>query len=325
MSKISVITTVYNAQNDILNAVKSVINQSFKNFEYLIIDDGSTDNTFNLLKTIKDKRVKIHKIGKVGRAKALNFGLKKAKGDYISILDADDTFHFRKLELQLNKILSLNHVKIISCNSSILNEQGVQIGFFKTKTFHQDILFQLLKMNPFPHSSVFYEKIAALKVGGYNERCEKSIDFNFYLDLINKGYKFHGLTKNLLGFKLNSASWSKSDNCGLQLQYAMIGLINYYQLQANLEGILTTNKENWEKNRKIFKDWFFKNGYLQRFNAKKFFLEARHQFVNNNFKLFLTNIFKSFIQDKSFFLYSGVNFSYPNDVKKFIKYKEKYM
>ena len=62
-----------------MNAVKSVINQSFENFEYLIIDDGSTDNTFNVLKTIEDKRVKIHKIGKVGRAKALNFGLKKLK------------------------------------------------------------------------------------------------------------------------------------------------------------------------------------------------------------------------------------------------------
>ena len=74
---ISVITTVFNAQETISETVKSVLNQSYKNFEYLIFDDGSTDNTLNKLKNFKDNRISIFKKGKTGRAKALNFCLKK--------------------------------------------------------------------------------------------------------------------------------------------------------------------------------------------------------------------------------------------------------
>ena len=102
---ISVIIPTYNREKVIFNSVKSVLNQSFKYIEVIIIDDGSTDNTKNKIKHLKDKRIKYIKLNKTkGANYARNIGIKLAKGKFIAFQDSDDIYHVDKLEKQIKNI-----------------------------------------------------------------------------------------------------------------------------------------------------------------------------------------------------------------------------
>lgn len=105
MKKVSVIIPVYNSEKYILECMNSVINQTYKNLEIIVIDDKSTDNSINIIKSIKDKRIRIIQLEKnSGAAIARNKGIEVATGDYICFLDSDDYWFNRKIEKQLNFI-----------------------------------------------------------------------------------------------------------------------------------------------------------------------------------------------------------------------------
>ena len=99
MAKISIITTFYKPSHDIKEALDSVIKQSFRDYEHIIVDDGSTNNSASMINT-NDSRVKVYEPGRIGRARALNYAIEKSNGKYIAILDADDIFEFNKLKIQ---------------------------------------------------------------------------------------------------------------------------------------------------------------------------------------------------------------------------------
>lgn len=102
---ISVIIPTHNREQHIINSIKSVLNQSFNNFEIIIIDDCSTDNTQYEIKKIKDNRIKYIKLNKVyGASYSRNLGIKLAKGKFVSFQDSDDIYHFDKLERQMRNI-----------------------------------------------------------------------------------------------------------------------------------------------------------------------------------------------------------------------------
>ena len=101
--KISVLMTSYNASNFIKDSIKSILKQSYKNWELVIVDDCSKDNSVKIIKKFKEKRIKLFTLNKhLGRTKALNYGLKRVKGKYIAILDADDVAINSRLKKQIN-------------------------------------------------------------------------------------------------------------------------------------------------------------------------------------------------------------------------------
>lgn len=323
MNKISVITTTFNSEDTIISTVKSVLNQTFTNFEYLIIDDGSLDSTLKKLSRILDDRVRVYKIGKVGRARALNFGLQKAKGKYISIIDSDDIYYKDKLKVQYEFLALHSDIDIVCTNANIVDIFNEKIGIYNTSKNNEDIIKSLLNLNCFPHSTVMYKKEVANKIGGYNERCEKSIDFNFYLDLITSGYKFHGINKILIKFRFYSNSWGRNDDEGVQIQYALMGLLNFYQKQNNQVGVLSAKNKDWEKTKRIFKMWFDDQKYLNQIQAKRFFNEAKLKLIKGDYRSFLHNFFKAFLCDNLFFTYRGIKFKYPKDIFRLYNYLNK--
>lgn len=105
MKKISVIIPLYNEEKYIKECINSVINQTYKNIEIIVVDDKSTDNSLNELKSIKDKRIKIIELKEnKGVSNARNIGIKEAKGDYICFLDSDDFWRRDKLKKQIKYI-----------------------------------------------------------------------------------------------------------------------------------------------------------------------------------------------------------------------------
>jgi len=105
-SIISVIIPTYNRENLIIKSVKSILNQSYKNIEIILIDDCSNDNTKSKIKKLGDKRIKYIKLKKKSGANyARNIGIKKSKGKYIAFQDSDDIFHYDKLQKQLENLI----------------------------------------------------------------------------------------------------------------------------------------------------------------------------------------------------------------------------
>lgn len=109
--KVSVIIPTYNRGNLIIKSIKSVLNQTFKNLEVIVIDDGSSDNTEHLVNKITDKRLKYVKLSSnKGSSNARNIGIKNANGQFISFQDSDDIFYPNKIEKQLKNIINRNSI-----------------------------------------------------------------------------------------------------------------------------------------------------------------------------------------------------------------------
>jgi len=110
----SIIIPTYNRADFIVKTIQSVLNQTYNNFEVIVVDDGSTDNTSAVVKAIKDKRIKYYQKDNAERAAARNYGIKKAKGDYITFLDSDDILYQKYLEeanlfIKKNKSVDIFH------------------------------------------------------------------------------------------------------------------------------------------------------------------------------------------------------------------------
>ena len=123
--KISIIMPIYNSENFIKESLNSLINQTFKNFELICVNDGSIDNTLNILKEYEknDERIQIINQDNMGAGIARNVGMKKAKGDYLIFLDSDDIFEQKMLEELFITIIT-NNVDIVICNSINFNSEN---------------------------------------------------------------------------------------------------------------------------------------------------------------------------------------------------------
>lgn len=164
----SVVMAVYNGEKYIKETIDSVLNQSFTDFEFIIVNDGSTDNTTSILAGYTDKRIQIINQKNVGLSKSLNNGIAYAKGKYIARIDADDRCHINRLEKQL-AYLSINQdVVLVGSNANIIDEEG---NFLYTSEVIKSV--ENLKIfeehNPFLHSSVIFKKEIFNQCKGYDE------------------------------------------------------------------------------------------------------------------------------------------------------------
>ena len=113
---ISVILPCYNASDTIVQSVKSVLNQTYTHLQLIVVDDGSTDNSYSLVTSINDKRLVVYRQINAGISSALNLGISYAKGEYIARIDSDDLCSVDRFEVQLNYMITHPHYDIISCD-----------------------------------------------------------------------------------------------------------------------------------------------------------------------------------------------------------------
>ncbi len=129
--KVSVIIPSYNHKNYILKAIDSVLEQTYKNFELIVIDDGSTDNSIEIIEAVKDNRINILTQPNRGAHAAINRGLEIATGDYIAILNSDDLFQDNRLDLVLGKMIEEN-ADFASTWIDVIDEYGRSKGIKMT-------------------------------------------------------------------------------------------------------------------------------------------------------------------------------------------------
>jgi len=185
--KVSVIMSVYNGGNYLLEAIKSIQSQTFNNFEFLIVNDASTDNTAQILQQIDDPRIRVFANQQnLGLTRSLNKALKHCRGDYIARMDADDVSHPFRLEKQVSFLESHPSHALVGSSYYVINEAGKTISRVDVLIESQQIKSGLEKQNWFGHGSVMMRKSCLESIGGYDEDFIYAQDYDLFLRLSEK-------------------------------------------------------------------------------------------------------------------------------------------
>lgn len=209
---ISIITSVYNDRNNLNKCIKSVINQTYNKFEFIIIDDGSTDNSLKIINDFakKDNRIKIIINQKnLGLTKSLNKGIRKSRYNFIARLDSDDWWEKGKLKKQLDFLLENKEYGIVGTNVIIMNRATGKRERLDLPENDHSIREMLLKTTPFVHSSIMFRK--DIVPNGYNERFSTSQDYELYARILlkTKGYNLQTYLTHRSIYDKSSISYKK--------------------------------------------------------------------------------------------------------------------
>lgn len=213
--EVSVIMPVYNMESYLKEAVGSILQQSFENFELIVVDDSSTDRSWDVLCTYYDSRlVCLRNIENIGNYPSRNKGMRVAKGKYICVMDADDIAFPDRIEKQF-EYMEL-HPAVLACGS-----QFICIGMGNTypkPLKYQDIQLQLLKDNRFLHPSLFIRTAVLKELGGYDERYRYSSDYDLACRLALRG-EIVNMPDVLMQYRIHNTQISSAYRLA-QKQYA---------------------------------------------------------------------------------------------------------
>lgn len=196
MPKVSVIMSVNNGDMYLRDAIDSILNQTFRDFEFVIINDGSTDRTEEILVGYEDSRMRIFHQGNNGLTKSLNKGIQLSQGEYIARMDADDVSLPERLEKQVKFFDNYPDVALVGTSFYEIDSYGNIIGRKIFPTTNHGIRKALIKYNPFFHSSVMIRKDILIHIGQYCERLSSSQDYELWLR-ISKRHNVANLTEFL--------------------------------------------------------------------------------------------------------------------------------
>lgn len=239
MIDFSIITPVYNGESFISETVESVLLNLDPNlrFEYLIIDDGSTDNTKSILeKYSQNELVKVFSVKNSGEAAAVNYGLEKALGDYILIVNADDPLLSPRLFTLSNKIFRSNQrVVVVYPDWNIISKSNLVLETKKLSNYSFEVLVGEFQCLPGPGS--VFRRSAAIKVGGRSTLYRFVSDYNFWLKLSLQGDFFH-IPEVLAQWRSHSESTSvnsKGFEMGMERIKVMEEFVNYANIKKTLK------------------------------------------------------------------------------------------
>jgi glycosyltransferase involved in cell wall biosynthesis len=201
---ITVLMPVYNAERFLRDSVESILSQSFTNFEFLIIDDGSTDKSVNIIESYTDKRIRLVKNeSNAGIAASLNKGIEMARTELIARMDADDISMPDRLSLQYNHFHKEQDCVLLSANAHVISEDRVliRIDDFPCEHYYYNLNFICWIY----HSTVMYRRSAVLAAGGYSS--EYAEDFDLWWKMARNGRLSH-LDIHLLDYRETKESTS---------------------------------------------------------------------------------------------------------------------
>jgi glycosyltransferase involved in cell wall biosynthesis len=231
---ISIIMPVYNGEKHLAAAIDSLLVQTYTDFELLVIDDGSTDRTPEILRSYADTRLRVLRLDHAGIVVALNHGLSQAKAEWVARMDADDLSLPRRLELQVQALNQYRYqeplfaMTIAACHSpreavlchtnvTFLNEDKQPIGMARLPRSRSFTALRLCYQCPIVHSTVMFKKSAVLAAGGYLPEERHAEDFALWGRLLEHG-EFVALSQELVQFRVHQQSVSQKN---LEVQRAL--------------------------------------------------------------------------------------------------------
>lgn len=236
---ISIVTVVFNGAKTIEESIQSVLNQSYKNVEYIIVDGGSTDGTLDIIKKYEESIAYWVSEEDGGIYDAMNKGIQASKGDTIGIVNADDVLYLDTLErvqsLMLSKDLDYTYGTV-----HYMNENGVVFGEMSPMPT-KDIERQKYYDMPFPHPSMFVKREVYEKTGLYKLEFRLSADYDFVLRVLEAGYRGLALSEPTGKFRSGGESGGFEtfiDTKNVLLGYKVSKVLVYKNMLTSMAKVL---------------------------------------------------------------------------------------
>ncbi len=231
---LSVVMSVYNGEQYIRKAVESILNQTYPYFEFIIVNDGSTDETIHIIKSFKDNRIILINKSNTGLADSLNIGIKSSKYDWILRMDCDDISLPNRFEIQVNNIS--NNVSVIGGQADYINDNETIICKSKQPITHNLIVKKLkLGISPFIHPTVLMNKKLITKIGGYDKNLISAQDIDLWYRLIIPKKKFINLPDVVIKYRINEKGISKKQSNNQTINSIIAGIKFYNSIYRQLE------------------------------------------------------------------------------------------
>lgn len=186
---VSVVIPVYNRADIIKDTIGNVLEQTYKNIELIIVDDGSTDATFEILDKLKGERVRFFRQDHLGANAARNLGIEKAKGEYVALLDSADRWDKTKIEKQLNCMQDAPHIDIVFCAEQMKTPDG---SFLVPSAEQKKLIAQgrleevLARGNCMDTPTIFFRYDSFKKAGPFDADLPRSQDYEWALRAVRK-------------------------------------------------------------------------------------------------------------------------------------------
>ena len=243
---VSVIITSYNSEKFIEESIRSILNQTYKNFELIIVDDSSTDKTRKIIDRYKekDKRIKTKYNKKnLGAAATFNIGIKAAKGDFIVKMDSDDISMKNRIELQLLEFFKRPNLQVLGGNIKIIKNNQLMNREIKFPIGKQNIDKIIRNSVPVADPTVMIRKSVLKKVNYLRENMEAAEDYDLWLRIHDLGYEIDNIDKTLLYYRHHNQQLSlvKSEEQSIKSLIAI--KLSDYRRANNIKNDLLKTKD----------------------------------------------------------------------------------
>ena len=212
---VSIVMAVYNGSEYLRLAMESVFSQSFESFEFIIVDDCSTDDTAQIIRSFEDSRVVYSRNAEnIGQTASLNVGLARAQGELVARIDADDVWYPQKLTRQCEFMASHPEVTVCGTWADRIDARGAVVGTFSPPTDPIEIRYRLLWGSPVCHVSVVMRRAAILECGGYLPGYRFAADYALWSQLLREGHSIVNLPLKLTGFREMPETFGTANKLG---------------------------------------------------------------------------------------------------------------
>jgi glycosyltransferase involved in cell wall biosynthesis len=232
MPKVSIIMTVFNTAPYLKEAIDSILNQTYGDFEFIIVNDGSTDSSARIIAEYTDSRIVfVNNEKNRGLIYSLNSALKIAKGKYIARMDSDDISEVNRLEIQYDFLEKNQDIFLVAGSFEYINSEGKFLSREIISMSNQDIVDCFPHSNPIHHPTVMFRQNTLVL---YREKAYLCEDRDLWFILSQKGLKFFILPTILLKYRVHSSSVSMSKKV---IQNAFINQVNKWYFERNQTGV----------------------------------------------------------------------------------------
>lgn len=204
---ITIFTPNYNNKDFLPEAIESILNQTYSNFEYLIIDDGSIDGSWEIIQKYanKDNRVKAYRNDKnlkIVKTRNRGFKLSSSKAKYFAILDSDDVAILNRLEFQVDFLENNPAYALVGSNKYLINQDSQLIGYRNYPLSDEEIKKVITRYNPIAQSSVLIRKKVIEEIGFYDQEWKFCQDYDYWLR-IGRYWKLRNLRYPLIKYRIS--------------------------------------------------------------------------------------------------------------------------
>ncbi len=184
---VSVCLRVYNGERYVAEAIRSVLAQTMRDFELVIVDDGSTDGTARILASFDDDRLRVLRVEHGGLSVATARSIAAARGRYLAIMDADDICERDRLARQLEIFEANEDVVVVGSDMTVVDADGATVGVRRYPRTDARIRSAMVVYNPFGHPTVMYRTSALRACGSYTTRFSTVEDYDLYFRVLRLG------------------------------------------------------------------------------------------------------------------------------------------